>query len=83
VRAGRRTRAVPAALISLLVLFPVLAHAATVRGRVLDAQTRAPLVAVNISLQGAKRGALTDELGSRCRTSTTSPRRVPRAGRSA
>ena len=62
-RAGRRTRAVPAALISLLVLFPVLAHAATVRGRVLDAQTRAPLVAVNISLQGAKRGALTDELG--------------------
>lgn len=50
-------------LLSLFLLFPALAHAATVRGRVLDTRTREPLVAVSVSLQGVPRGALTDAQG--------------------
>ena len=46
-----------AALITLFVIFPALAHAATVRGRVLDARTRAPLAAASIGLQGAQRAS--------------------------
>ncbi|NOT32681.1 MAG: TonB-dependent receptor [Candidatus Eisenbacteria bacterium] len=60
---GGCRRIVWVAAASLLSLVPALASAAVLRGRVLDARTREPLVAARITLQGALLGAFTDDQG--------------------
>ena len=64
----------------LLLIKPIISFAQinhTVRGRVLDAVTREPLMAATVAIQGLSGGAYTDSLGQFQFTLKSGTHRVP------